>query len=86
MRNILTLQYGNIVQQLERELSKLKDKFQMAHELKIEWLPNSDNKKSGEVIGRTIYIYEKDEIKALDTLKHEFIDYIISTELEVPFK
>jgi len=58
----------------------------MAHELKIEWLPNGDSKKSGEVIGRTIYIYEEDEAKALDTLRHEFLDYTISSELEAPYK
>lgn len=53
----------------------------MAHELKVEWLPNGDNKKSGEVIGQSIYIYELDEAKALETLRHEFIDYILTKEL-----
>jgi hypothetical protein len=82
----LTQQRSNIIQQLERELSKLKNRFQIALELQLEWLPGGDSKKSGEVIGRTIYIYERDESKALDTLRHEFIDYIISVELEAPYK
>ena len=58
----------------------------MAHELKLRWLPDADNHKSGEVLGGTIYIYEEDEGKALDTLRHEFIDYAISTEIEAPYK
>jgi len=71
---------------LQKSLERFKDKFQMAHELKVKWLPNADNKKSGEVLSRTIYIYEKDEAKALDTLRHEFIDYILNYELIAPYK
>ena len=71
---------------LERELSLLKSKFQMANELKVKWFPNDINKKSGEVIGKTIYIYEEDEIKSLDTLKHEFVEYILTYELVAPYK
>lgn len=58
----------------------------MAHKLKLKWLPNGNSKKSGEVLGRTIYIYEEDEIKAIDTLKHEFIEYILTHELVAPYK
>ncbi len=50
----------------------------------MKWLPNADGKKSGEVISRTIYIYEEDEAKALDTLRHEFFDYILTNELIAP--
>ena len=57
----------------------------MAQELELKWLPDS-SESSGEVIDRTIYIYEEDEARALDTLRHEFIEYILSTELETPYK
>jgi len=70
-----------IIKHLGQELSKLKSKFQMAHELKVKWLPDCNSKKSGEVLGKTIYIYEEDEGKALDILRHEFIDYILTKEL-----
>ena len=86
MTSPLTQQRNNTVQQLELELSKLKDRFQMAQELRLEWDPDGNSKKSGEVIGRTIYIYEEDEAKALDTLKHEFIEYILTYELVAPYK
>jgi len=56
----------------------------MAHELKVIWLPDGNEKKSGEVIGRTIYIYEEDEAKALDTLRRESIDYALTNELVLP--
>jgi len=36
----------------------------------------------GEVKGICILIYEVDEEKALETLKHEFLDYVISKTME----
>lgn len=70
---------------LEDELASLKRKFQTAQELKLEWIPN-DDPKSGEVIGTTIHIYEADEMKALDALQHEFVEYILINELVAPYK
>jgi len=49
-------------------------------------LPNGDCKKSGEVLDRTIYIYEEEKAKALDTLRHEFIEYVLTYELVAPYK
>jgi hypothetical protein len=46
------------------------------------WIPDSHSKLSGEVKGNHIYIYEEDEEKAINTLKHEFLDYIISKTME----
>ena len=86
MPSTVTQQRNDIIKQLELALSKLKEKFQMAHELKIEWLPNSNSEKSGEVLDRTICIYEENEAEALDTLRHEFMDYIFSIEFESPYK
>jgi len=46
------------------------------------WLPDSHSKLSGEVKGDQIRVYEVDEEKALETLKHEFLDYLISKSAE----
>jgi hypothetical protein len=70
---------------LERELANIKEKLQIANDLRVKWLP-TNNRKSGEVIGTTIYIYEEDLEKALNTLKHEFIEYIITCEWVGPYK
>lgn len=56
----------------------------MGYELKVVWLPNN-LKLSGEVKGGTIYVYDEEERLALETLKHEFIDYAISNVIE-PYK
>jgi hypothetical protein len=70
---------------LKHELTRLKFKFRMGHELKLQWIPNSGS-KSGEVTGTTIRIYEADSKKALDTLRHEFIEYLLTRDLVAPYK
>ena len=86
MPRALAREYTNLIQKLDQELSKHKAKFQMAQELKVKWLPNGNNKKSGEILGKIIHIYEEDGDKALDTLRHEFIEYILTYELVAPYK
>jgi hypothetical protein len=70
---------------LKHELARLKSKFKVGQELKVEWVPN-DGPKSGEVTGTTIRIYEADTKKALDTLRHEFIEYLLTQDLVAPYK
>jgi len=41
---------------------------------------------SGEVKGNVIVIYDSDMERALETLRHEFLDYVISHEIEEPYK
>ena len=57
----------------------------MGYELKLQWMPN-DGPKSGEVTGTTIRIYEADQAKALATLRHEFIEYLLTRDLVAPYK
>ena len=70
---------------LRRELARLKSKFKLGQELKLEWTPNI-GPKSGEVNGTTIRIYEADLKKALDTLRHEFVEYLLTKDLVAPYK
>jgi hypothetical protein len=83
--NVSIVRANSTLRQLETELAHLKKKFRMGHELRLEWTPN-DGPNSGEVNGRTIRIYEADQSKALDTLRHEFIEYILTEELVAPYK
>jgi hypothetical protein len=67
---------------LIEELGRLQQKLGLGYELSVVWLPDSRSKLSGEVKGDQIRIYEEDEEKALETLKHEFLDYAISKVME----
>ena len=77
--------YDGALRRLETELDHLKRKFQMGQELSLEWTPKN-GPKSGEVTGTTIRIYEADQAKALDTLRHEFIEYLLTRDLVAPYK
>lgn len=78
-------------QRLQRELERLKQTLSTGYELKVVWLPGHikhlQNKElAGEVIGNTIYIYESNEENAINTMKHEFMDYIVSSATEATYK
>jgi hypothetical protein len=76
---------NDTLRRLETELDHLKHRFQMGQELELQWIPN-DGSKSGEVVGTAICIYETDPTKALDTLRHEFIEYLLMQDLVAPYK
>jgi hypothetical protein len=76
---------NNLQTRLEKELQRLKSKAKIGHELSVVWLPNHNTKLSGEVKNGNIYIYEDIEDKAIETLRHEFMDYLISKVVE-PYK
>ena len=76
---------NDALRRLEAELTYLKRKFQIGQELKLQWTPNN-GPKSGEVTGGAIRIYEADQTKALDTLRHEFIEYVLVNEFVAPYK
>ncbi len=71
-------------QALEKELERLKEKLDLNLNLKVVWKPDSNRGFSGEVKGDTIYIYEAEEEKAIQTLKHELIDYLITSKIVKP--
>ncbi len=76
---------------LKSELRRLKSALGIAHELRLKWLPGQvkrfrGRRLSGEVLGEVIYIYDESEPRALATLKHEFIEYILTIEFTAPYK
>ncbi|MGQ9469978.1 MAG: hypothetical protein ACUVTD_09235 [Nitrososphaerales archaeon] len=72
----------SLQKRLEEELDRLKRKLGMGYELKVVWMPNNNSNLAGEVKGETIFIYEEDLERALETLRHEFLDYAISQVIE----
>ena len=72
---------SNLQKRLEEELERLKKRLGI-NDLQVIWIPEGDPKLSGKVEGNTIFIYEVDEEKAIDALRHEIIDYMISKVIE----
>lgn len=75
----------DLEEKLQSALEGLKQILGLGHELTLRWIPNGDGKLSGEVKGNCIYVYEMTEKEALSTLKHEFLDYAISSVID-PYK
>lgn len=70
---------------LEEELERFKTVSKQGLELRLIWQPRESSPLSGEVKGKTIYIYEQEEGKAIETLTHEFIDYLVTLAIG-PYK
>lgn len=70
---------------LEAELERLKRLTGLGLGLEVVWAPGADKALLGEVKGKDIYIYEECMERALETLRHEFLDYCISRAIE-PYK
>ena len=74
----------NVQSILEEELVKLKSLIPFDEELSVYWVPRSNTKLSGEVIGKKIYVYDENVCEALNTLKHEYLDCLLTRELVNP--
>jgi len=80
----IVVNYG-LQRKLEGELERLKRILELGYELRVRWIPNNNSKISEEVKGQTIFVYDEEEELAVETLKHEFIDYATSKVIE-PYK
>jgi len=69
---------------LEKELARLKRLVPFEELLTVCWNPRSHGKISGEVVGNTIFIYDKNLQEALKTLKHEYLDCLLTRKLVDP--
>jgi hypothetical protein len=67
---------------LRVELKRLQTLLGLTQDLKVVCMPDTDKAVSGEVRDGTIYIYEADVAKAVQTLRHELLDYLVSQAVE----
>jgi len=67
---------------LEVELEHLKKLSGLGSELRVIWEPSSHETLAGQVKNGLIHVYEVDEKKAVETLRHEFLDYCVSQAVE----
>lgn len=54
----------------------------MGYELSVEWHPHNESDLSGKVEEHVIYIFDKDFAEAIDTLRHEFFDFLVSLAIK----
>lgn len=73
-----------IRRELDEELKRLVQLTGLGHHLELIWRPDEDSDRHGEVKGNIILIYDTVEEEALRTLRHEFLDHLISNEIIKP--
>ena len=61
--------HNETLELLKRELARLKSKFKLGQELRLEWAPNN-RPRSREVAGTTIRIHESDKAKEVGSPNH----------------
>ncbi|MCK4477038.1 hypothetical protein KAU88_00715 [Candidatus Bathyarchaeota archaeon] len=69
---------------LEKELARLKRLIPSVEVSVVRWEPKEHYRISGEVVGNTIYVFDLSTDEALDTLRHEFLDCLITRRIVNP--
>ena len=69
---------------LENELMRLKARFGLAGHLNVIWQPETSPEVEGFVRGSTVYVFSSGKGQAIKTLRHEFIEYILTEEFLNP--
>jgi len=67
---------------LVAELERLKRLSGLGLGLKVVWNPSPEKALLGEVKDKTIFIYVVSKEKAIEVLRHEFLDYCVSQAIE----
>jgi hypothetical protein len=75
---------ATVQNKLEEELQRILTKLGLNLDLRVVWTPDPPNSLSGEVRGNTIYIYEVEEEKAIQALRHEVVDHLITSRIVKP--
>jgi len=76
---------SDIQRMLDRELRRLERLLGINDGLSVVWIPNGSDKLRGEIRGKVVFIYEHSYESALETLRHELVDYLVCKAIE-PYK
>ncbi|MEM2896244.1 MAG: hypothetical protein QXG01_01515, partial [Candidatus Bathyarchaeia archaeon] len=65
------------------ELNRLKEKINIGHELEVKWIPGTIRFQNGkqleeEVKGNMIFIYVEQHDKAIELMKHGFVEWLLN--------
>jgi len=72
-----------IDQGLQEEFRSLTGKLGLEG-LRLVWIPGASKGIAGEVRDGTVFLYEKDQARATETLKHELVDHMITSKIVNP--
>lgn len=73
-----------IICKLDKELKRLQGLLGLECNFQVCWQPDIYKGVAGEFKDGVIYIYEADENRAVEVLRHELVDYLLTTRLVKP--
>jgi len=76
--------FRDVQRTLEEELARLKKVVPFEEALTVRWTPRSHGNISGEVVGNTVYVYDENTQEAINTLKHEYLDCLLTRKMVEP--
>lgn len=80
----MTIGDQEIQKKLKRELQRLKRKLGLLGYLQVVWQPQELSEELGCVKGNTIFIYARGEDEALQTLRHEVVEHLLTEHFLLP--
>jgi hypothetical protein len=84
MRKKLKLEQSDVQVALEKELGKLEAMIPYDGVSSVVWKPQKESRLAGEVSKGTIYVYDDNLHGAIATLKHEYLDCILTRKIVSP--
>ncbi|MEM3551805.1 MAG: hypothetical protein QXV01_12035 [Candidatus Bathyarchaeia archaeon] len=69
---------------LVKELRRLMYLLGIEENLQVCWIPKLNRDVDGEVRDGIVYIYAEDEKQAIEVLRHELVDYLLTARLVKP--
>jgi hypothetical protein len=84
MQKIMKLEHPYVQDVLEKHLVKLKTLIPCDEVTEVRWKPQVQSHLSGEVAEGIIYVYDEGLRDALETLRHEYIDCILTKKIVNP--
>jgi len=69
---------------LEKELAKLRETIPYDGIIAVHWRPHTQGNLCGEVLGDTIHVYEDNLLDAINTLRHEYLECVITRKMIEP--
>lgn len=74
----------NLNRKLNEELKRIQGLLGFEGNFQVFWQPDPYKDVAGEFKDGIIYIYEADEDRAVEVLRHELVDYLLTTRLVEP--
>lgn len=84
MQKTMKLEHPYVQDVLEKQLVKLKTLIPCDDVTEVRWKPQVESRLSGEVVDGIVYVYDEGLRDALETLRHEYLDCILTRKIINP--